>query len=199
MKRFMSRLDFAVLLGVVFSVLLANIAAFGQECDAIRQDVVRLHILANSDNEIDQSVKLKVRDRILSDVGSVFAAPQNKNDAKMVAEENLSAIKLAAQTELRENGFNEQVSVELCNMYFTTRQYGTLSLPAGNYDAVRVTIGAGAGKNWWCVMYPPMCVSAALAECHEEMEEIVRLNGEAMFVPKLAVVELFEDLTHSQK
>lgn len=192
--RWISRLDFAVLLGVVFAVLLANIGAFGLECDTLRGEVVRLHILANSDSADDQEVKLRVRDRILADVGRVFALPQNQQDAKQVALESLPAVKQSAENELRASGMDAPVSVELCNMYFTTRTYDTISLPAGSYDAVRVTIGAGAGKNWWCVMYPPMCVSAALAEGMVEMDTIERLNGEPMFVPKLAIVELFEGL-----
>ncbi len=195
MKRYLRPLDLAVLLGVILSVLLANIAQFGRECDEVRADVVRLHILANSDSEADQKIKLLVRDRILSDVGGVFTVPQNKIDAQATAKDSLPAIRLAAQQTLRENGFDEPVSVELCNIYFPTREYDGLSLPAGNYDAVRVTIGAGAGKNWWCVMYPPICISAAIPPGSSvEMEEITRLNHEPMFKPKLAVVELFENL-----
>lgn len=189
-----TKLDFAVLLGVTLSILLANVALFGQECEVLRTDVVRLHILANSNSEADQSVKLKVRDRILADVGSVFASPQSQQDAKDVARKNLPAVKAAAEHALAENGVSLPVSVELCNMYFNTRQYGEIALPAGYYDAVRVTLGTGEGKNWWCVMYPPMCVSTALADGMPEMDEIQQLNGEPMFKPKLAVVELVEDI-----
>lgn len=196
MKRshLISRLDLAVLIGITLSILLANIAVFGQECETLRTEVVRLHILANSDNDFDQEIKLKVRDRILADVGGIFASPQSQQDAKAAAQEHLEDIKHAAQAELHDNGINAPVRVELCNMYFSTRRYGSLYLPAGDYDAVRVTIGAGAGRNWWCVMYPPLCVSAALAEQTPEMDEIEHLNGEPLFKPKLAIVELFENI-----
>lgn len=159
-----TRLDLAVLLGIVLAVFLSNVAAFGQECDAVRADVVRLHILANSDSPADQQVKLRVRDRILADVGGVFAGPQTQADAKEAARQNLPAIESAARAALDEAGVDAPVRAELCRMYFTTRQYDDLMLPAGDYDAVRVTIGEGAGHNWWCVMYPPICVSAAMAE-----------------------------------
>mgnify|MGYP002410995834 FL=1 len=79
-------------------------------------------------------------------------------------------------------------------MYFTTRQYDDISLPAGIYDAVRVTIGSGKGKNWWCVVYPPMCVATAMAPQSEALNEIEHLNSEPLFRPKLAVVELFEQI-----
>ena len=174
-----TRLDLAVLLGIVLAVFLSNVAAFGQECDAVRADVVRLHILANSDSPADQQVKLRVRDRILADVGGVFAGPQTQADARAA---------------LDEAGVDAPVRAELCRMYFTTRQYDDLMLPAGDYDAVRVTIGEGAGHNWWCVMYPPICVSAAMAEDMPAFEEIETLNSEPLFKPKLAVVEVFEKL-----
>ncbi len=196
-NRTLGRLDLAVLLGTACAVILANIAAFGMECETLRQDVVRLHILANSDSAFDQQIKLRVRDRILNDVGSVFASPESQQDAKQVAEQNLPAIEAAARDELRRCGINEPVRAELCHMYFNTREYEAGSLPAGDYDAVRVTIGAGAGKNWWCVIYPPICLGSAMAEGNPELEEIEHLNSEPLFKPKLAVVELFESLRNT--
>ena len=131
---------------------------------------------------------------ILADVGGVFAGPQTQADAKETARQNLPAIESAARAALDEAGVDAPVRAELCRMYFTTRQYDDLMLPAGDYDAVRVTIGEGAGHNWWCVMYPPICVSAAMAEDMPAFEEIETLNSEPLFKPKLAVVEVFEKL-----
>ena len=110
---------------------------------------------------------------------------------------NLPAIEAAARDELRRCGIDEPVRAELCHMYFNTREYEAGSLPAGDYDAVRVTIGAGAGKNWWCVIYPPICLGSAMAEGNPELEEIEHLNSEPLFKPKLAVVELFESLRNT--
>lgn len=190
----MRKLDVAMVIGLALSVLISNIAAFGQECDLVRSNVVRLHIMANSNSTYDQKIKLKVRDRILEDVGGVFAIPKNQQDAKKTAELELPAIQKAAENELKENGVNADVNAEVTRMYFTTRQYDDISLPAGMYDAVRVTIGTGEGKNWWCVMYPPMCVAAAMAPQSEALDEIQQLNSEPLFKPKLAVVELFEHI-----
>lgn len=190
----MRRLDVAMVIGLALSVLLSNIAAFGQECDLVRSNVVRLHIMANSNHTYDQKIKLKVRDRILSDVGGVFMIPENQQDAKQTAELAIPAIQEAAENELQENGVDTPVKAEVIRMYFTTRQYDDISLPAGMYDAVRVTIGSGKGKNWWCVMYPPMCVAAAMAPQSEALDEIEHLNSEPLFKPKLAIVELFEQI-----
>lgn len=190
----MRRLDVAMVIGLALSVLMSNIAAFGQECDLVRSNVVRLHIMANSNHTYDQKIKLKVRDRILSDVGGVFMFPENQQDAKQTAELAIPAIQEAAENELQENGVDTPVKAEVIRMYFTTRQYDDISLPAGMYDAVRVTIGSGKGKNWWCVMYPPMCVAAAMAPQSEALDEIEHLNSEPLFKPKLAIVELFEQI-----
>lgn len=190
----MRRLDLAMIIGLAVSVLMSNIAAFGQECDLVRSNVVRLHIMANSNSIADQKTKLQVRDRILADVGGVFTEPQNQQDAKKAAEQALPDIVEAAEKELRENGVHASVKAELTRMYFTTREYGDISLPAGIYDAVRVTIGSGEGKNWWCVIYPPICVAPAMAPQSEALEEIKLLNNEPLFKPKLAIVELFEQM-----
>lgn len=190
----MRRLDLAMVIGLAVSVLIANIAAFGQECDLVRSNVVRLHIMANSNSINDQKIKLQVRDRILADVGEVFAEPQSQQDAKKVAEQTLPAILESAEKELRENGVHASVNAELTRMYFTTREYEDISLPAGIYDAVRVTIGSGKGKNWWCVIYPPICVAPAMAPQSQALEEIKLLNNEPLFKPKLAIVELFEQV-----
>lgn len=200
LRKWIKPIDAAVLLGVLAAAMLANFAAFGQECDAVRTQVVRLHILANSDSEADQAVKLKVRDQILKDVGGVFTLTHNKPDAKLAAQRNLPQIRQAARKALLAAGEDMPVRVELTNMYFTTREYDDISLPAGYYDAVRVTLGAGDGKNWWCVMYPPMCVSAAMHnEELDEMEGISHLNSQPLFKPKLAVVELFEQITQQKE
>lgn len=193
MKRFhTTRFDCAVLLGIVFSVMLANLSVFGRECAQVRGDVVRLHILANSDSGFDQGLKLRVRDRILAQVGGIFSAQQSQADAKAAAVASLPEIEAAARAALIEAGCEAPVRAEVCSMYFTTRQYDDLSLPAGIYDAVRVTIGTGAGHNWWCVMYPPICLPAAEPPESAALTEIEALNSEPLFKPKLAVVELLE-------
>lgn len=194
LSRYIRKIDVAVCFGILLSVLLANFAVFGQECQQVRSKVLRLHILANSDSQEDQRVKLAVRDRILLETEDLFFLPQSQKGAKLAAQENIQRIEQAALEELRNQGKSYGVRAEVTNMYFTTRQYGDLSLPAGNYDAVRILLGDGGGKNWWCVMYPPMCIPAAEPSNSEEMQEIHNLNETPVFIPKLAVVELFETI-----
>ena len=130
-------------------------------CEGVRENVVRLHILANSDSAEDQALKLKVRDAVLAasaDWQEIAATPV---EALALAEERLPQLQAIAEETVAAEGYDYPVHAEVCRMYFTTRQYDAVTLPAGTYDAVRLSIGAGEGQNWWCVMYPPLCVGAA--------------------------------------
>ena len=146
----------AMIISVVFSI-----TGFQKECDKLRSDVLRLHILANSDSEEDQALKLKIRDAVLESTGELFADVSGKTEAIAAAEYSSDDIKSIAETVIAEEGFEYPVQVELTKMWFETRTYDGFTLPAGDYDAVRIIIGAGEGKNWWCVMYPALCVSGA--------------------------------------
>ena len=157
------RLDIAMLLGTAFAILTALFAGFAKDCDELRESTFRLHILANSDSEHDQRVKYALRDYILTDMGGMFASCGSKSETKALAERNLGYIEQRAGEYLRSIGCTEPVrcSVETCD--FPTRVYADFTLPAGSYDALRIEIGEGAGKNWWCVLYPSVCVNAVSA------------------------------------
>ncbi len=116
----------------------------------LSSNMVRLHVIANSDSEEDQSLKLKVRDAILSHSRSNFT---KKDEVKG----ELESYKKIAQEVIFQNGYDYEVDVEYGNFKFPTKEYNNLRLPAGNYDAVRVKIGSAKGQNWWCVMFPPLC------------------------------------------
>ncbi len=116
----------------------------------LSQNIVRLHVLANSDSNEDQSLKLKVRDAILEH-------SQNNFTKKEDVQSKLDEYKEIAEKVISENGYNYNVEVEYGNFKFPTKEYNNLRLPAGNYDAVRVKIGNSEGQNWWCVMFPPLC------------------------------------------
>ena len=163
MKRFhTTRFDCAVLLGIVFSVMLANLSVFGRECAQVRGDVVRLHILANSDSGYDQGLKLRVRDRILNETGTLLRETQSRAEAESLIESLLPEFERIAEEQLRADGCSDRVHAELTDMYFSARTYDGGTMPAGTYRALRLTIGKGEGHNWWCVVFPPMCVSAAV-------------------------------------
>ena len=122
-------------------------------------DTLRLHIRAESDSVADQSAKLHVRDSVLAYLDAACPA-QSKPEALTWAAQHLFELQLTARHALAKLGIRTPVRVQLVNMYFPTRRYGSGTLPAGRYDAVRIELGTGAGRNWWCVLYPGLCRSA---------------------------------------
>ena len=182
----------AVTGGLVLCLALSVCQLHGT-CESVREDVVRLHILANSDSAEDQALKLKVRDAVLAASESWPQTATSAEEALALAEARLPQITAMAQEVVVAEGYDYPVTAEVCRMYFTTRQYDTVTLPAGMYDAVRVSIGNAAGQNWWCVMYPPMCVGAAtdrrqaIALWSEGQRQLVQ-SGDR-YVVKFKVVE----------
>lgn len=167
------RIEWALLLALVVSLGTA-VFPFVQQCRQISDKVVRLHILANSNTVTDQVLKLQVRDRILQETGEQLRTSVRKEDAEQQIQALLPEIERIAEEELRSRGCTDSVHAELTDMYFTTRTYDSGTLPAGNYRALRITIGAGAGENWWCVMFPPMCLSAAVESSpNTQLEDVL--------------------------
>lgn len=187
----------ALIVGVVFSFLF-SIIGFQSQCRAISQSVLRLHILANSDSPEDQELKLRVRDRILEYTGESFENAEDLSTSESIAQDDIAQIVEVAEDEIKKSGHAYGICAEIVNMHFNTREYAGVTLPAGSYDALRITIGEGKGQNWWCVLFPPMCVSAAL-----ESEEIAAvLSSEQLDIVsspenyrlKLKSVEIIEKL-----
>lgn len=134
---------------------------FVTDCRDIRSDVLRLHVIANSDSDIDQDVKLKVRDAVLTKGAEIFDGSVNMENAKEKLTPELEKIKNEADSVLKENGFDYISNVKLSNEYFPVREYENFTLPSGRYMSLTVTLGGGEGHNWWCVMFPPLCLPAA--------------------------------------
>lgn len=190
----MKRLELSLLAGIVCSMILGSFAGFGAQCAEVREDVVRLHILANSDSPKDQENKYAVRDALLEQAPNLFADAESRGDAERTLLDNLPEIEEIARQTLSAGGSGDSVKAELVNMYFSTREYETTTLAAGRYDAVRITIGHGAGQNWWCVMFPPMCIPAASETRDPVGDSIEALSGQPLYKPKFAIVELVEQL-----
>ncbi len=123
----------------------------------ISDNVLRLHVLANSDSEQDQTLKLKVRDRVLAETNLILEDCETQQDAETCIAENMDRLSQVAVNCVWENGYNYPVTVRMENIYFPTRTYEGGSLPAGVYKALRVEIGQAEGKNWWCVLFPQLC------------------------------------------
>lgn len=164
------------LLSGFLSAVLISFSGFSGKCENISEKVLRLHIIANSDTKEDQDLKINVRDRVLKDCEKIFNSKKNLEEAVETAEENLDIIIQTANDEVKKQGYNYPIKAEVIDMYFNTRHYNEVTLPAGVYKAVRITIGNGKGKNWWCVMFPPMCLPAAQEK--KELEDV--LNPEEL-------------------
>ena len=124
----------------------------------LNEELIRLHVVANSDSAEDQELKLQVRDAVITSLRQALADVQDTQQAKEYLQENLPKLQELANRTLDAAGSAQRAVVTLCREGFPTRQYDTFSLPAGIYEALRVTIGDGAGKNWWCVVFPSLCV-----------------------------------------
>ena len=123
----------------------------------ISDAVFRLHVIANSNTDEDQSLKLKVRDNLLEFMNEMCSNCSTKQEAISIAQKNKSNFQKIAEQTIIENGYNYSVKININNFYFPTKNYGDISLPAGLYDALRVEIGEAKGENWWCVMFPSLC------------------------------------------
>lgn len=127
----------------------------------IFDNVIRLHILADDDGEEAQSVKLKVRDAVLDECGYMFSDESDVLSASDTVENNLELVTAVANRVLAENGMNYTATAEFGYESYPTRVYDNMTLPAGTYRSLRINLGSAEGKNWWCVLFPPLCTGAA--------------------------------------
>ncbi len=144
--------------------------------DDIKDNVLRLHIVANSDSIADQALKLCVRDRVLKDFSDIFLTCKSRSEAVDIADRYKNEIKKAAEDEIIKQGENSNVLVEVGNCGFPTKFYEDIALPRGTYTAVTIRIGKAQGQNWWCVMYPPLCIGDNTVEMPEKSKDMLREN-----------------------
>ena len=141
----------------------------------IYDSVIRLHVLANSDSDGDQAQKLLVRDRVIEVTGTLLKGAETRDEAEVILRQNLGKLREAAEEVLRQNGCFDAVAVSLGQEDYPTRRYERLAFPAGEYLSLRVMIGEAEGANWWCVLFPPLCLSAATTK--KEAEEAFLAAG----------------------
>lgn len=193
-----TKLNFALAIGLIVAIITSPFTVFAKECNQIRNEVLRLHIIPNSNTQEDQQIKLIIRDKILEIDEELFLNAGSRDNAIAIAKENLEYIKKTASDTLASHGFTYGVNVEVCKMYFTTREYDTFTLPAGRYDAIRITLGEAKGNNWWCVLYPTLCVPAASKRQNlddvltKSQQEII--EGKSEYEIRFASVELWEKI-----
>ena len=167
----------------------------------LASQVIRLHILANSDSEEDQALKLEVRDRVLETTSALLAGETEPQAAAVLLDQHLDDIAQTAAQEISAQGHDDRVEVRLEQTWFPTRQYQGISLPAGNYLALRVLIGEAEGHNWWCVVFPNLCLPAVSERALEASTltpgQISLLQEEeTSYVFRFKTLELWQSLKH---
>lgn len=189
----------AVVFAAVFAAGACSVGAFAYNCSRVRSDVLRMHVIANSDSDGDQALKLKVRDAVLERGAELFDGTVTADEAKAKIEPQKAELEAAAREVIEREGYDYPVSVNVVNEYFATRCYGDLTMPAGRYTAVKVVIGEGAGHNWWCVMFPPLCLPAAQdrggnIDAFLDGDELKVVESSGRYEPRFKIVEIIEEL-----
>lgn len=197
---FSKKIKISICVSMIVAIIF-SICSFAKTSQEIRSDVLRLHVIANSDSSVDQNLKIRLRDFLLEEGKSIFDGSVNVENAVKKIEPQIPALEKSAKEFIHTSGFDYDVKISLSREYFTTRTYETVTLPAGRYLALRVVIGAGEGHNWWCVMFPPMCVPAA--DKKDEIEniftedEIKLVESSPKYEIRFKVVEICEEIKES--
>lgn len=177
--------------------------------DSYKERLIRFHVLANSDAPEDQALKLKVRDRVIAEMNPKFEQSKSLEETREILQANLGNIEAIAMDELQKNGSGDKVKAELGKVDFPTKNYGSITLPAGSYEALRIVIGEGQGANWWCVLFPPLCFvdmksglttektkRELMSVLTEEEFQMISTAGSEEAIPvklKFKVAEIFEN------
>ncbi len=198
---------FLLLLTLFFCYTFVSAFSYARDVSAdIANSVFRLHIIANSDTEEDQNLKLLVRDDVLKYMKQISKDVSNKEDVVTLMYEHLDEFQRIAKETIKNNGYDYEVRVKIGKFEFPTKEYGDIALPAGMYDALRIEIGKAEGHNWWCVMFPTLCfVDVSSGELGEESkgvlesslneEEYDLVSGDNLGVNfKFKIIEFFEDI-----
>ncbi len=156
---------------VVFAIGVGRITTMCHMQMQVADKVLRFHVLANSNSEEDQELKLAVRDQVGTYVGAKLSNSDNLSESCLILENHLNEIEACAKKVILEKGYDYDVSARLETCFFPEKAYGNAVFPAGNYQALRVVIGEGKGKNWWCVLYPNLCFSGNLYQVSEDGTE----------------------------
>ncbi len=204
----MEKKAFAVLLITVSLALLLGLLPIHGERE-VYESVIRLHILANSDSDEDQALKLKVRDSIIEFTNGLLSDCEKREEAILLMEKNLSKYEDIANATLKENGSSYKAEVVFSEEYYPTRVYESAAFPGGKYLSLQIKIGEAVGQNWWCVLFPPICLSAASKNddglkdgfiaaglTGEQYRIITESNGdgEGKYEIRFKILEIFEEL-----
>ena len=186
--------------------LTAGVWASASE-SALAGQVLRLHVVANSDSERDQALKLMVRDAVLDQASEFLNGVSDRKSAEQALAPHLDELVRSAEEVLEAENCGDAVTVTLADQWFPTKEYDGFSLPAGRYRALRVTIGEGAGRNWWCVVFPPLCLGSVTEKSVETVagealsdDQVALITGQdGGYVLKFRFIEWWNELIHPRR
>lgn len=168
---------FVVLILFALFVFISALSYVNAVSEDISNSVFRLHVIANSDSDEDQELKYQIRDEVLEYMNEISSDCSSKEEVINLAYEHQDEFKQIAEQVIKDNGYDYSVNIRIGNFDFPTKDYGDISLPAGNYDALRIEIGEASGQNWWCVMFPPLCfVDVTSGVVPDESKEVIKEN-----------------------
>ncbi|MDR2899199.1 MAG: stage II sporulation protein R [Clostridiales bacterium] len=181
----------------------------------ISEEVIRFHVLANSDSKSDQTLKIKVKDAVINEYESLLNSSKSIEETRGILINNIEGISQTAESVITGEGYNYPVKVSMSEDKFPTKVYGDITLPAGRYEALRIEIGEAKGQNWWCVMFPPLCyVDVTKAETEPSMKEALKNNlsedeyrlvdnsyaqEDKSIEVKFKIVEFWQELTEEEE
>ena len=180
---------------IVILIATLMLAAMPTDAEArIYEDTIRLHILAESDSSEDQTIKLIIRDRLLEKYGDMLSKCKSKDEAEAAMRGLTDSIRNDVRVWLRELGCEADAEITLTYEQYGRREYGDYTLPSGEYLSLRVIIGKGEGQNWWCVMYPPLCLDVALGDTVGYSSEEKSLIRTEKYNVKLKILEICSEV-----
>lgn len=180
---------------LIFTLLFGSLSYTNDASNDISTKVLRMHVLANSNSINDQRLKIAVKNNILKSTQELFTDCNNLEESIEIAQSNTELIKASAQEVIKKYNKNYDVKVYVDNEFFNVREYKDFTLPSGNYNTVKIVIGEGKGKNWWCVMYPAVCISACSDDFDKALtKEEKKLITSKKYIPKFKILEIINKI-----
>lgn len=169
-------LTFSIIIGIIVTYLISGNSENDTDIQKdIATKVIRFHVLANSDSEEDQNLKLKVKDAVVNYLEPYMSESESLDESRKILENHTDDIMDVANEVIVSEGYTYSVNAYFCEDFFPTKSYGDVTLPAGDYTAFRIEIGAHEGKNWWCILYPPLCfVDATYGVLPDESKDLLK-------------------------
>lgn len=174
-----------------FTLLRDTLLTYNEE--ELKENVLRLHVLANSDDIEDQKIKLSLKNELTEKYAEIFSDSASLEESIKIAEENSEDIKIFTDNYLKENGFLYECQIQVTESDFPDREYNGIFFPEGKYQAVKIILGEGSGKNWWCVLYPPLCVYKVRLDTSDDIITDETLTDEIEITLKWKFLEWFNN------